>query len=83
MTDYTVNDAANALGTLIHRAARGETIAIVTESGMVARIVVDHAEPDAPVSAHDVQWLDRVRIKPRYPLNAVEVIRDMRSEYRY
>ena len=83
MTDYTVNDAANALGTLIHRAARGETIAIVTENGMVARIVVDHAEQDAPVSAHDVQWLDRVRIKPRYPLNAVEVIRDMRSEYRY
>ncbi|NBB65280.1 hypothetical protein GVN18_39130 [Pseudomonas sp. ODNR1LW] len=83
MTDYSVDDAANALGTLIHRAARGETIAIVTESGTVARIVVDAAEKDMPVSAHDVAWLDRVRIKPRYPFNSVETIREMRSEYRY
>lgn len=83
MTDYSVADAANTLDSLIRRAAQGETVAIITEGGTVARIVVDHQEGDGPKSPHDVDWLDRVRIKPRYPLNAAETIRDMRSEYRY
>jgi hypothetical protein len=30
-----------------------------------------------------VDWMERVRVRPSYPSNAMEIIRDMRSDYRY
>lgn len=83
MTQYALKDAASDLGGLIRRAGRGETIAIVTDDGAVARLVVEDAEGDAPRSPHDHEWFDRIRIKPRYPSNSVELIKAMRAEYRY
>lgn len=83
MTHYDLDEASGALGELIRRAASGEAIAIVAKDGAVARLVVETADDDRPRSAHDHDWFDRVRVKPRYPVNSVEILRAMRAEYRY
>lgn len=83
MTQYDLDEATRQLGKLIHRAGKGESIAIVAKDGVVARLVVESAEGDHPRSVHDHEWFDRIRIKPRYPANSVETLRAMRAEYRY
>ena len=83
MADYSVSDASQALSALIHQASKGETVAIRTGDGTVARLVIDATSEDRPRSIHDLAWLERVRVRPRDPLNTTEIIRDMRSDYRY
>ncbi|MDZ4365347.1 hypothetical protein [Brevundimonas sp.] len=83
MTQYTVPQAKDALDSLIHRASQGETVSIVTTDGSIARLVIVESDREGPRSAHDVEWFDRVRVKPRYPSNSVETMRAMRAEYRY
>jgi antitoxin (DNA-binding transcriptional repressor) of toxin-antitoxin stability system len=83
MADYSLSDASRTLDALIHRASKGETVAIVTGDGTVARLVIDAASEDRPKSIHDLDWMQRVRVRPRYPSNTMEIIRDMRSDYRY
>lgn len=83
MTHYPIAQAKDELEALIHRASHGETVSIVTPDGAIATLVVHGGADEHPRSAHDHDWFDRVRIKPRYPSNSVELIQAMRAEYRY
>ena len=83
MTHYPIDQAKNELESLIHRASRGESVSIVSASGAVATLLVSAEAQEAPRSAYDHEWFDRVRIKPRYPSDSVEIVRAMRTEYRY
>ena len=53
MTQYDLDEATRQLGKLIHRAGKGESIAIVAKDGVVARLFVESAEGDHPRSEHD------------------------------
>ena len=83
MTHYPVAQAKDELEALIHRASHGESVSIVSANGAIATLVVHEDASEQPRSAHDHDWFDRVRIKPRYPSNSVELIQAMRAEYRY
>lgn len=83
MAHYHVAQAKDELDTLIRKASQGETVSIIGDDGAVATLVVQQGATEQPRSAHDHDWFDRVRIKPRYPSNSVELLQAMRTEYRY
>lgn len=84
MPSYSVSEAKNQLPRLLDRMLAGEEVVITRRNKPIARLTPEGgAVVDLPRSAHDHAWFDRVRIRPSYPTNSVELLRAMRAEYRY
>lgn len=78
MASYSVAEAKNQLPQLIDRARAGEEVVITRRGRFVARLTADPpAELGLPV---DLEWLDRVRVQTLKPVDATELIRQMRDE---
>jgi prevent-host-death family protein len=83
MADYSIADAKNNLPKLVDRAVAGEEVTI-TRRGKPLVKMVPTAEPKGLTI--DVEWLDRVRIKPSGPnadADDTSLVELMRRESRY
>jgi len=88
MSSYSVADAKNNLPKLLDRALAGETVTITRRGKEIARIVPSGeagggVAEDGPRAWNDIEWLRRVRIKPRLQgreWDSDQVIRRMRDE---
>jgi prevent-host-death family protein len=81
MSEYSVAEARNNLPKLLDRALAGETVTITRRGKAIARIVPE-AQPQA--MGIDLEWLEKVRIKPGNPdYDGQELIRMMKDDYRY
>lgn len=78
MSSYSVAEAKNNLPRLLDRMLAGEAVTITRRGKPIARL--EPAEPLARTSAVDLEWFQRVRVKPTNPINSVDLIRQMRDE---
>lgn len=79
MSSYSVAEAKNNLPRLLDRMLAGEAVTITRRGKPIARL--EPAEPPAPTGgAVDLEWFQRVRVKPTNPINSVDLIRQMRDE---
>ncbi|HTX50233.1 MAG TPA: type II toxin-antitoxin system prevent-host-death family antitoxin [Caulobacteraceae bacterium] len=77
MAQYSVAEAKNNLPKLLARAQAGEEVTITKRGKPIAHLVA--AAPRA--MSIDLEWLDRVRVKPSDPsLDFTQIIRQMRDE---
>jgi prevent-host-death family protein len=86
MAEYSIAEAKNNLPKLVDRAMAGEEVMITRRGKLVAHIVphVRNARPDdAPKAWNDVEWIRKHRVTPKVPLDAGELLRAMRDDYRY
>ncbi|HEY3797445.1 MAG TPA: type II toxin-antitoxin system prevent-host-death family antitoxin [Caulobacteraceae bacterium] len=80
MATYSVAEAKNNLPKLINQAMAGEDVRITRRGLPAVRIVAD--QPRA--STLDLDWLERVQVKPKNPdYDGVELVRMMRDGHRY
>lgn len=79
MSSYSVAEAKNNLPRLLDRMLAGEDVTITRRGKPIARLT--QAETPAPTGGSvDMEWFQRVRVKPKNPINAVDLIRRMRDE---
>lgn len=83
MSSYSVAEAKNNLPKLLDRMLAGEAVTITRRGKPIARL--EPAEAAEPMDARtdgpmDMEWFRRVRIKSAAPLNAVDLVRQMRDE---
>jgi prevent-host-death family protein len=85
MSEHSVAETKNKLSELIDRAEKGEDIVVTRHGTPVVRITpIVRTKPfqpaRRPLTAKDLEWLDKHRVKPRKPINAAKLIRQMRDE---
>jgi prevent-host-death family protein len=85
MSEHSVAETKNRLSELINRAEKGEDVVITRHGTPVVRITpIARTKPFQPaprrMTAKDLEWLDKRRVKPRKPINAAKLIRQMRDE---
>lgn len=79
MSSYSVAEAKNNLPKLLNRMLAGETVTITRRGKPIARL--EPAETPQPTAGPvDVEWFRQVRVKPSVPLDAVDLVRQMRDE---
>lgn len=81
MADYSIADAKNNLPKLVDRAVAGEDVTITRRGKPLVKIV-----PTAPRKGMsiDLEWLERVRVKPSDPdYDGQTLYQMMRDEDRY
>jgi prevent-host-death family protein len=80
MTEYSVAQAKNNLPKLLDRALAGEEVTITRRGRPIASLVAKAA----PGMSIDIEWLERVRVKPRkVGLDQPSLVELMRGEDRY
>lgn len=68
MPHHSIADAKNRFSELIDLALKGEPV-VITRHGQPVIEFRPIARPDpGPVTAADLEWLDRLRVRPRKPL---------------
>ena len=79
MTRYSVAEAQSDFVRLVDVAERGEEVVIDRPNpDVVVKVVAQRVRPR---SAHDVEWLDAVRVHPRRgPVNTAAALREMKDE---
>ncbi|MGH6949878.1 MAG: type II toxin-antitoxin system Phd/YefM family antitoxin [Vitreimonas sp.] len=81
MSSYSVAEAKAKLSELIDRAEKGEGVVITKHGRPVAEIRSVAARRPRPMTAADLEWLDRVRVGKKMPkLNAGQLVSRMRDE---
>jgi prevent-host-death family protein len=81
MSEYTVAEARDNFTKLINRALAGEEVTITRRGKPVVSFV--RTEPKKGLSI-DLEWLDRVRVKPTGPnADGTPLVELMRREERY
>jgi prevent-host-death family protein len=85
MSEHSVAETKNKLSELINRAEKGEDVVITRHGHPVARITpVARTKALQPsrrrLTAKDFEWWDKHRVKPKKPINAAKLIRQMRDE---
>jgi prevent-host-death family protein len=83
MSHYSVAEAKNNLPKLLDRMLAGEEVVITRRGKAIARLASAADPSPAAKSATDIEWLRRVRVKPRVPTDAADTIRELRDGYRY
>ena len=86
MPTYSVAEAKNNLPKLLDKAIAGEEVTITRRGKPIARIVPDRPAVtglDRPKSPNDVEWIRRHRVTPKVEVDAAELVRKMRDDYRY
>lgn len=83
MAEHSIAEAKNRFSELIDRALGGEQV-IVTRHGQPViefRPVSARPEPGR-ITAADLEWLDRIRVRPRKPFSedGATLVRRMRDE---
>lgn len=79
MSSYSVAEAKNNLPKLLDRMLAGEAVTITRRGKPIARLeAISEARPASGVV--DIEWLRSVRVKPSKPMNAVDLVRQMRDE---
>jgi antitoxin (DNA-binding transcriptional repressor) of toxin-antitoxin stability system len=80
MPSYSVSEARNQLPKLLDQALAGEEVTITRRGKTVVKMV---AQVPCGMTI-DLEWLDRVRVKPKDPnFDSAELVRQMRDESRY
>jgi prevent-host-death family protein len=79
MSEHSVAETKNKLSELIDRAEKGEDVVITRHGQPVARITRICPKP-RQMTAKDLEWWDKHLVKPRKPINAAKLIRQMRDE---
>ena len=79
MTRYSVAEAQSDFARLVDEAERGEEVVIERpDTDVVVKVVAHRIRPR---SAHDVEWLDAVRVHPRRgPVNTAAALREMKDD---
>ncbi|MGA0544820.1 type II toxin-antitoxin system Phd/YefM family antitoxin [Brevundimonas sp. VNH65] len=83
MSSYSVAEAKNNLPRLLDRMLAGEEVTITRRGKPIARLEPAKSSPfpdartDGPM---DMEWFRRVRVKSTDPLNAVDLVRQMRDD---
>ena len=81
MSEYTIAEARNGFTKLIDRALAGEEVTITRRGKPVAKIV---PEGRAQGMSIDLEWLERVRVKPTGPnADMTSLVELMRREDPY
>jgi prevent-host-death family protein len=85
MPSYSVAEAKNNLPKLLDRALAGEDVTITRRGKPIARLIPDPPAlaADRPASPTDVDWLRRHQVHPKIEIDAAELLRQMRNDYRY
>jgi prevent-host-death family protein len=86
MPDYSVAEAKNNLPKLLDRALAGEEVTITRRGKPIAKIIANQPVApgdDRPKSANDVEWIRRHRVTPKVEVDAGELVREMRDDFRY
>ena len=87
MAEYSIADAKNNFPKLVDRAVAGEEVKITRRGKLVARIVPEvparPPSPDAPRAWNDIEWIRKHRVTPKVQVDAGELVRAMRDDYRY
>lgn len=79
MTRYSVAEAQSDFDRLVDAAERGEEVIIDRPNPDVVVKVVAHRQ--RPRSAHDIEWLDAVRVRPRRgPVNTAAALRELKEK---
>jgi len=79
MSSYSVAEARNNLPKLLDRMLAGEAVTITRRGKPIARLeAIPESRPASGVV--DIEWLRSVRVKPAAPMNAVDLVRQMRDE---
>ena len=81
MSEYTIAEARNSFTKLVDRALAGEDVTITRRGKTIAKIV-----PTAPRKGMsiDLEWLERVRVKPSNPdYDGQTLVEMMKAEDRY
>ena len=81
MSEYTIAEARNSFTKLVDRAVAGEDVTITRRGKPVAKIVASAPRKGMSI---DLQWLERVRVKPSGPnADGTPLVELMRREDRY
>jgi len=89
MTDYSIADAKNNLPKLVDQALAGEDVTITRRGKPVVKLTRTSdnepavRSPGGPKSPFDVDWIRRHQVTPAVEVDAGELLRQMRDEYRY
>lgn len=85
MSEYSVAEARDQLSRLLDRVLAGEDVTITRRGKPIV-----HLEPAHPSRAAlgkrksvDLNWLRSIRVKPRFPTDASQTIRELRENERY
>lgn len=79
MSEYSVADTKNRLSELLDRAEKGEDVVVTRHGKPVAKITPLKTVPKR-MTAKDLEWLDKHRVRPKKPIDATKLIRQMRDE---
>jgi prevent-host-death family protein len=81
MAEYSIAEAKNNLPKLVDRAVAGEEVTITRRGKPLVKIVPAAERKGMSI---DLEWLDRVRVKPSNPdYDGQSLVRMMRDEDRY
>lgn len=81
MSRYSVAEAKNNLPKLLDRMLAGEEVVITRRGAPIAQL--NPPRTDNSQRPVDLEWLRRVRITPRQPLDAGLLLRQIRNDSRY
>jgi prevent-host-death family protein len=81
MSEYTIAEARNNFTKLVNKALAGEDVTITRRGKPMVKLVPEGRPKGMSI---DLEWLDRVRVKPSNPdYDGQTLVEIMRNEDRY